>query len=108
MILYLVMRIKRLFSRFIGFWRQVNLWRHRHYKKERVRMMQTLFICPGNVDHRIKLPLIDLTCNELPYNPAAKGDQNAASGAFNFPDKITQATLNLRQGDKRYQQQIPE
>ncbi|EDZ0870559.1 hypothetical protein GOH47_001934 [Salmonella enterica subsp. enterica serovar Cerro] len=46
-------------------------------------MMQTLFICPGNVDHRIKLPLIDLTCNELPYNPAAKGDQNAASGAFN-------------------------
>lgn len=68
-------------------------------------MMQTLFICPGNVDHRIKLPLIDLTCNELPYNPAAKGDQNAAGGAFNFPDKITQATLNLRQGDKRYQQQ---
>ncbi|EJP7982280.1 hypothetical protein NZA31_002070 [Salmonella enterica] len=41
-------------------------------------MMQTLFICPGNVDHRIKLPLIDLTGNELPHNPAAKGDQNAA------------------------------
>ncbi|EHC55770.1 hypothetical protein LTSEJOH_6228, partial [Salmonella enterica subsp. enterica serovar Johannesburg str. S5-703] len=28
-------------------------------------MMQTLFICPGNVDHRIKLPPIYLTCNEL-------------------------------------------
>lgn len=108
MILYLVMRIKRLFSRFIGFWGQVNLWRHRHYKKERVRMMQTLFIFLGNVDYCIKLPLIDLTCNELPHNPAAKGDQNAAGGAFNFPDKITQMTLNLRLGDKRYQQQIPE
>lgn len=51
-------------------------------------MMQTLFICPGNVDHRIKLPLIDLTGNELPHNPAAKGDQNAAGGAFNFQTRL--------------------